>query len=293
MISNKLLQLLHIKNDIKNAIQSKQNIVLTDVFSTYSGYIRNITSSAMNFYKCSSVNTANQTWSGYKAIFQGSFYYFSEVETTNLSYYGKQLQVNSIYSQDGLVKVSQLFNGIITDANNTLILVLNNSVYDETDNSVQIEHSNVVDGVLIFNNQQLNSSYSNSSNSSLYSNNSSNSSNSYSSDSSNSSNSSNLVDLQHLIVHFGNEAIFLYPQYDGAGNIVCYRTMPYAERSAILTNWGDLEIQIYDNQLEYMRSVIFQHVESNRYEQIGVTPPNTPMVAYITTDAGFNYEPTE
>lgn len=162
MILNKLLQLLQIKNDIKDAI-SLYGVLPTDIFSTYPTLIKNLSNQrSINFYKCYSINTEEQTWSGYKAIFSGSYYYFSDELTTNLTYIGQPLQLNAVYSQDGLLRVLQLFDGLLQDEQdiNGKILVVVKATVNNEDNSIYFNNVTVSDNILMlnYNDQQYSSS---------------------------------------------------------------------------------------------------------------------------------------
>lgn len=70
---------------------------------------------SMNFYKCSSLNTINSTWTGYKAVLnQQGYYEFETTVTTGLDYTLVTPIVGEVYSADALVK-AQLYEGIPVD----------------------------------------------------------------------------------------------------------------------------------------------------------------------------------
>ena len=70
-------------------------------------------SGSMDFYKCSYVDTANNTWTGYKAVQDPvtGVYSFESDSTGGLTYISTVPVVNSVYSSDTLVKVSYLYDG--------------------------------------------------------------------------------------------------------------------------------------------------------------------------------------
>lgn len=71
----------------------------------------NAVSQETGFYKCASVDTTNQTWTGYRATFQNGTHVFSTTVTTGLSYgSGYQPVVGTAYNADCTVIVT-LFTG--------------------------------------------------------------------------------------------------------------------------------------------------------------------------------------
>lgn len=63
------------------------------------------------FYKCASVDTTNQTWTGYRATFQNGTHVFSTTVTTGLSYgSGYQPVVGTTYN-DNCTVIATLFTG--------------------------------------------------------------------------------------------------------------------------------------------------------------------------------------
>jgi hypothetical protein len=69
----------------------------------------NAVSQGTDFYKCASVDTTNQTWTGYKASFQNGTYVFSTTVTSGLSYgAGYQPVVGTAYNADCTV-IATLF----------------------------------------------------------------------------------------------------------------------------------------------------------------------------------------
>ena len=67
---------------------------------------------ATDFYKCATVDTANQTWTGYKAVFSGGVYSFESTATTGLTYTVVTPEVGKTYSGDALVIVENLWQGV-------------------------------------------------------------------------------------------------------------------------------------------------------------------------------------
>lgn len=63
------------------------------------------------FYKCTSVDTANKTWSGYELILTDGVYTVSETLTEGLCYSAVTPVIGSVYSQDALIKVGMFYSG--------------------------------------------------------------------------------------------------------------------------------------------------------------------------------------
>ena len=104
-------------------------------------------------YKCASVNVDNNTWSGYKAFRQDNRYYYEETLTENLIYLGNVVQVGSIYSSDGLIKIAELYNGVLNNGENiprTLVAPTDASVNIE-DKTLQLVDNTVNDNILNLN----------------------------------------------------------------------------------------------------------------------------------------------
>ena len=69
------------------------------------------------YYKCASVNTSANTWSGYKAVFDSTagMWSFESNVTEGLAYTSVTPIVGGIYSADALIKVSSMWNGVPSD----------------------------------------------------------------------------------------------------------------------------------------------------------------------------------
>jgi hypothetical protein len=68
-----------------------------------------------SFYKCASVDTVNNTWTGYKAILADGVYSFEEIITDGLIYGdGFEPQVDEVYNSDCTVIVSKFYTGPVT-----------------------------------------------------------------------------------------------------------------------------------------------------------------------------------
>ena len=66
-----------------------------------------------DFYKCASVNTSNQTWTGYKAILVNGAYNFQQTVTSGLSYGDGFIPiVDKIYTDGALAIISGLYSGL-------------------------------------------------------------------------------------------------------------------------------------------------------------------------------------
>lgn len=71
---------------------------------------------SIDFYKCTSVDTTNQTWTGYKAIFNSTtgIYSFQGTVTSELIYSVIIPKIGNVYT-DGALVDAKLFTGIPTD----------------------------------------------------------------------------------------------------------------------------------------------------------------------------------
>lgn len=70
--------------------------------------------SGMAFYKCASVDTANKTWTGYKAVLTDGVYSFEETVTEGLTYGAAYTpKANGIFSADATIQVTKLWDGVI------------------------------------------------------------------------------------------------------------------------------------------------------------------------------------
>lgn len=63
------------------------------------------------YYKCTAVDTTGNTWSGYKATWDGSKFVFETSETTGLPYDVVTPMVGNIYNETATVMVSSLYTG--------------------------------------------------------------------------------------------------------------------------------------------------------------------------------------
>lgn len=71
--------------------------------------------SSMAFYRCTSVDASNSTWTGRKAVLVQGVYQFQSNSTTGLTYTSVKPSVGYVYSYDGLIKAASLWTGIPTD----------------------------------------------------------------------------------------------------------------------------------------------------------------------------------
>lgn len=62
------------------------------------------------YYKCASVDTATQTWSGYELVLTGGVYSVSETLTTGLSYAGFTPLVGGVYNTDTSLMIRNYYN---------------------------------------------------------------------------------------------------------------------------------------------------------------------------------------
>lgn len=116
-IQSEMQRLNQAKANLKTAITGK-GVAVSDSakLDTYYALVNEIQQgggSSMEIYKCTSVDTVNKTWSGYKAILSDNIYSFADTVTTGLTY-GKGLTptVGKIYDTDVLFEVKYLFNGL-------------------------------------------------------------------------------------------------------------------------------------------------------------------------------------
>lgn len=96
------------------AANIKSGVTIFNVAGTYEGESTGGTSA--EYYKCASVDTEANTWSGYKAVFDstaGTWSFESDV-TEGLAYTSVTPIVGGIYSADALVIVSLLYTGTPT-----------------------------------------------------------------------------------------------------------------------------------------------------------------------------------
>lgn len=104
---------------------------------------------SMDFYKCASVDTANKTWTGYKAVLNDGVYTFEETVTEGLSYgYGLSPVVDSIYDAEALVYVNRLWLGAAA-VNEGLALHASlkyNAETAETGQAITYPHSDITWG---------------------------------------------------------------------------------------------------------------------------------------------------
>lgn len=74
----------------------------------------NAVAQGANFYRCASVNTADNTWTGYKAVLSGGVYTFEATATTGLTFGGGYTPVpGNIYDSTASVQVARLWNGVV------------------------------------------------------------------------------------------------------------------------------------------------------------------------------------
>ena len=81
----------------------------SDVFTAGSIVINQGT----DFYQCATVNTVNQTWTGYKAVLNNGVYTFEQNVTSGLTYTTVTPQVGSVYSDGALIQAT-LYQGMPT-----------------------------------------------------------------------------------------------------------------------------------------------------------------------------------
>lgn len=67
-------------------------------------------SSGTEYYKCTAVDEGSHTWAGYKAVWDGEYYYFEELPTTGLIYTGVTPVVDKIYNANTTVTVEHLYS---------------------------------------------------------------------------------------------------------------------------------------------------------------------------------------
>lgn len=69
----------------------------------------------MDFYKCASVDTANKTWTGYKAVLTDGVYAFEENVTENLIYDKIIPEVDRIYTDGCKILVGYVYTGVFPE----------------------------------------------------------------------------------------------------------------------------------------------------------------------------------
>lgn len=73
----------------------------------------NGTFKAVEFYKCTSVDTATQTWSGRKAVMSDGAYSFEESITTGLTYTEVIPENGMVYTSDALAEIKNLLGATV------------------------------------------------------------------------------------------------------------------------------------------------------------------------------------
>lgn len=70
----------------------------------------NAVSHETDFYKCASVDTTTNTWTGYKAVLTDGSYIFEVTATTGLTYGGAYTPtVGSIYDDGASIQVAKMY----------------------------------------------------------------------------------------------------------------------------------------------------------------------------------------
>lgn len=111
-LSDVLTKLKNQRTAIVTAINSKGGTLGADAtLADCATAIGNI-SVGSAFYRCSAVSGTPATWSGYKALYADGKYTFSDTETTGLTYTSNYPQLGKIYTEDALVEVSGLYQGM-------------------------------------------------------------------------------------------------------------------------------------------------------------------------------------
>ena len=103
-----------------------------------------------DFYKCTSVDTVNKTWAGYKAVLTGGIYTFEETVTEGLPY-GTAFTpaINKVYNADATIQVTKLWDGMVIPTNGLLLYVPLDSTPITADTGQDIElngHNSVSSG---------------------------------------------------------------------------------------------------------------------------------------------------
>lgn len=101
------------KEAIRQALIGKGVAVASTVaLSDYPQLIAGIQSGS-NYYKCASIDTVNNTWTGYKAIKVGNSFGYEATVTTGLTYgSGYTPEINKIYDAEALVMIGKLYSGL-------------------------------------------------------------------------------------------------------------------------------------------------------------------------------------
>ena len=86
------------------------------------------------YYKCQAVDTTTKTWSGFEAEDKGTYFTFSDIPTTGLSYIGYAPTVGEIYSEDGRLRLAELFNGVVenTDTGEAAVFLAEGTTVSNT-----------------------------------------------------------------------------------------------------------------------------------------------------------------
>ena len=75
-------------------------------------FTEKIKKSAVEFYKCASIDATNKTWTGYKAVLNDRVYSFEQTATAGLTYgNGLYPAIDGIYDAEAIVYVNRLWMG--------------------------------------------------------------------------------------------------------------------------------------------------------------------------------------
>ena len=97
---------------LANAVRAKAGIGGKLSVEEMTAAVSGITGTGTDFYKCTSINAANKTWNGCKALRMDGVYSFETTPTQGLSYGGGFTPVpEKIYDENALIEVAALFAG--------------------------------------------------------------------------------------------------------------------------------------------------------------------------------------
>lgn len=122
----------------------------TDRIDSYADIFRAMLESGpapTKYYKCQAVDTATKTWSGFEAEDKGTYFTFSDIPTTGLSYIGYAPIVGEIYNEDGRISLAGLFNGVVEDTDTGEAVVFLAAGTTVSDTVAVIPTGRVEDGV--------------------------------------------------------------------------------------------------------------------------------------------------